>query len=247
MKRFILLPLIILVFCTCEKAADSNAAAAATSTGTGGSLARFTIAGNYLYLVDVSSLKTFDITDPEKPVEQPAIYLNGFVETIFPYKDKLFIGSRNGMFIYSISNPAKPALLGSASHVRSCDPVVANDTIAFVTLLGGRTCGPAQDGLYIHYIKDLTKPVLIKNEPIPTPNGLGLSDSILYVCQKANGMSIYNVSKPATPVFRKKINTYTFEDVIPYNNLLICYISNGLVLYDISNKENPVELNVINN
>jgi hypothetical protein len=247
MIRYIIIPFaIVLFFNSCEKAADSNAAAA-TTTGTGGSLARFTIAGNYLYLVDVSSLKTYDITDPEKPVEQPVLYLNGFVETIFPYKDKLFIGSRNGMFIYSISNPAKPVLLGTASHVRSCDPVVANDSIAFVTLLGGRACGPAQDGLYIHNIKDLTKPVLIKNEPIPTPNGLGLADSILYVCQKANGMSIYDVSKPATPLFRKKINTYTFEDVIPYNNLLICYISTGLVLYDISNRTNPVELNVINN
>jgi hypothetical protein len=247
MTRYIFLFAIVFLFTTCEKNTDASATAATTTTGTGGSLARFTITGNFLYLVDINSLKTYDITDPERPVEYPPISLTSIVETIFPYKDKLFIGSRDGMFIYSIDIPTKPVLVGSALHVRSCDPVVANDSIAFVTLLGGNPCGPAQDGLYIHNIKDITKPVLIKTEPIPTPTGLGLAGSILYVCQKANGMSIYDVSAPAAPVLRKKIGSYAFEDVIPYNNLLICYIKTGLVLYDITDKVNPVELTVINN
>lgn len=237
----------VTLFFSCEKTADNAAAAAATTTGKGGSLARFTIVDNYLYLADVNSLKVFDISNPQNADQKNGINLPFGVETIFPYKDKLFIGSRDGMYIYSITNPASPVLLSEARHVRSCDPVVANDNTAFVTLLGGRPCGPVDEGLYIYNISNITTPVLLKKELILTPNGLGLADSVLYVCQKANGMSVYNVSNPAAPVLRKKITSYNFEDVIPYNDLLICYISTGLVLYDISNKSNPSQLALINN
>ncbi len=248
--RAILFLAVVLLFFSCEKTSDgsgANASAASGGTGTGGSLARFTIVDNYLYMVDINTLKVFNISNPLNAVQQPSIYLNGGVETIFPYKDKLFIGSRDGMYIYSLANPAFPVKLGEARHVRSCDPVVANDSIAFVTLLGNQPCGTAQSGLYIYNITNITTPVLIKTNLMNTPVGLGLADSILYVCQKSSGMSIFNVSNPATPILRKTITTQTFEDVIPYNNLLICYISTGLILYDITNRANPVQVALINN
>ncbi len=247
MRIIFFLFFVTVFFSACEKAADSANAAAATATGKGGSLARFTIVGNYLYLADATTLKVFDITNPQGATQKGSINMNFGVETIFPYKDKLFIGSIDGMYIYSITNPAQPVLLSQARHVRSCDPVVANDSTAFVTLLGGQPCGAVEEGLYVYNVSNITSPLLIKKHLMPTPRGLGLADSILYVCQKNNGLSIFNVSAPATPVLRKKLTTYTFEDVIPYNNLLICYISTGLVLYDISNKTNPVEVALINN
>jgi hypothetical protein len=247
MRTILFLFVAVAFFSSCEKAADSTSAAAATATGKGGSLARFTIVGNYLYLADVTTLKIFDITDPQGATQKGSINMNFGVETIFPYKDKLFIGSIDGMYIYSITNPAQPVLLSQARHVRSCDPVVANDSTAFVTLLGGQPCGAVEEGLYIYNVSNITSPLLIKKHLMPTPRGLGLADSILYVCQKNNGLSIFNVSAPATPVLRKKLTTYIFEDVIPYNNLLICYISTGLVLYDITNRTDPVQVALINN
>ncbi len=247
MRTILFLFFALAFFSSCEKAADSTSAAATTATGKGGSLARFTIVGNYLYLADVTTLKVFDITNPQSATQKGSINMNFGVETIFPYKDKLFIGSIDGMYIYSITNPAQPVLLSQARHVRSCDPVVANDSTAFVTLLGGQPCGAVEEGLYIYNVSNITSPLLIKKHLMPTPRGLGLADSILYVCQKNNGLSIFNVSAPATPVLRKKLTTYIFEDVIPYNDLLICYISTGLVLYDISNKTNPMQLALINN
>ncbi len=248
--RIILFLAITMLFFSCEKTNENsatNASALSSGTGKGGSLARFTIVDNYLYLVDVNTLKVFNINSPQSSALATTIYLPFGVETIFPYKDKLFIGSRDGMYIYSLANPAAPVRLGEARHVRSCDPVVANDSIAFVTLLGNQVCGPAQSGLYIYNITNLTNPTLIKTNLMNTPVGLGLADSILYVCQKSSGMSIFNVSNPAAPILRKTITTQTFEDVIPYNNLLICYISTGLVLYDITNRINPIQVALINN
>lgn len=242
-----IVPVIFSVFLfSCNKDSDTNSAAAASS-GKGGSLARFAIAGNYLYLADDISLKTFNIADPQNTVIVNTTPLRFGVETIYPYKDKLFIGSTDGMYIYSIANPVSPELLSEALHQRSCDPVVANDSVSFVTLRGTTRCGLATDGLYIYNIKNILAPVQINLTEIPTPNGLGLQDSILYVCQKDNGLSVFNVNNPSAPVLRKKITGRIFEDVICYNNLLVCYLSTGLALYDISSPSNPVEISLVNN
>lgn len=237
----------LILFVSCEKdgaTADNNSVA---QIGKGGSLARFTIVGEHLYIVDAATLKVFNITNAANPNLVNTENLRFGVETIYAYKDKLFIGSTDGMYIYSIATPASPVLLGEARHTRSCDPVVANDSIAFVSLRGNQPCGPAQDGLYIYDIKNLVSPVLLKMQAVVSPHGLGLQDSILYVCQKTYGMSIYNVSNPSTPILRKTIVGKTFEDVICYDNILVCQVSTGLALYDISTPANPIELSMVNN
>lgn len=241
MKKYIVLLAVVALFAGCTKeGADAGNNAAASGTGTGGSLARFTIVGNYLYVADYSRLQTFNISDPAQVVQVDTKTLGFDIETIFPYKDKLFIGAATGMYLLSLADPAKPLLVGSVLHLRSCDPVVANDSIAFVTLRGNARCGTASDGLYVYNINNLIAPVQINLTELPTPGGLGLKDSILYICQQNNGMSIYNVSKPSLPQLRKRITTYKFQDVIPYNDLLLCYVTNGLVIYDISTPTNPV-------
>ncbi len=246
MKFLFVTGMVVLLF-SCTKDSDGTMNAASNGSGKGGSLARFTIVDNNLYLVDDASLKVFNISNPANTVLRNTVALRFGVETIFPYKDKLFIGSRDGMYIYSIANPESPVLLGEARHTRSCDPVVANDSTAFVTLRGNQPCGPAEDGLYIYSIKNILSPTLINKQLIPTPNGLALQDSILYVCQKNNGMSIYNVSTAAAPVLRTRLTNKVFEDVICYGDLLICYVSTGLALYDINAAANPVLISVVNN
>ena len=51
---------------SCEKTTDSKSS---NSTGVGGSLAKFTIVGNYIYAVSSHYLYTVDISDPAKPVD----------------------------------------------------------------------------------------------------------------------------------------------------------------------------------
>ncbi len=240
MKNYFLLLALALLFAGCSKEGTDASNASASGSGTGGSLARFTIVGNYLYVADNSRLQTFNISNPGEITQVDNQTLGFNIETIFPYKDKLFVGAETGMFLLSLAIPAKPQLLGTVLHLRSCDPVVANDTHAFVTLRGSGRCGAATDGLYVYSLSNLLKPVQVSLTEMPTPNGLGLKDSILYVCQRNNGMSIFNVNNAAQPQLRKKLSSYQFQDVIPYNDLLLCYVSNGLVIYDISTPANPV-------
>lgn len=229
----------------CSK--DNAADVSASSTGMAGSLSKFTIVDNFLYAVDSRYLYAYDISNPVNPVIKSTIPINFNVETIYPFKNRLFIGTTNGMFIYSIDVQAAPVKIGEALHVRSCDPVVANDTIAFVTLKGNTWCGPAVSGLYVHDIKNVMQPVLIKTLPIPSPEGLGLQGSILYICCNSDGLKVFNVANPANPIEIKTIGGGYFKDVIPYGNLLICYVSTGISLYDITIPGNPVFIKEIAN
>jgi hypothetical protein len=233
-RQLIVLGFLFLVMISCEK--NNSEAADATSTGKGGSMARFTIAANHLYLVDYSTIEIFDISGVTAVWKNKVF--NGFgIETIFPYKDKLFIGSRDGMFIYSITDPAKPVMLGSARHVRSCDPVVADDKNSYVTLRGGNACGPAQDGLYIYDIKDIMNPKQLSLLPLQSPFGLGLKDSVVFVCRGSYGLTAVNVKNPSLPKEMYTVKDANFVDVITMDQLLICYVTDGLLLYDISNLE----------
>ncbi len=83
-------------------------APSASQTGVSGSMARFTTLNDYLYAVSDSKLYSINISNPSDPQQVNAKNLWGGIETIYPFQNKLFIGSGNGMFIYDLSNPADP-------------------------------------------------------------------------------------------------------------------------------------------
>src|SRR5688572_19667330 len=215
-RKILLFVCVLLLFnASCTKEGGSSADAS-SGTGKGGSLARFTITGNYLYLADWNSLRVFDISNPLLPIEKPQIPIGFGIETIFPYKNKLFIGAATGMYVYSIADPAAPVKLSSVMHMRSCDPVVSNDTISYVTLRGNN-CGPAESGLYIYDIKNISSPLLLKPLPLSSPYGLGLVDSVVFVCRGSNGLTAVNVKTPSDPKIIYTKNDGFYLDVIPYN------------------------------
>ena len=110
---------------SCDKTASGDKTAASSLTGKAGSLAKFTILGNYVYAVSSHYLYTIDISNPAQPKQIGSNLFSFDMETIYPYRNRLFIGSKTGLYIYSIDNPATPVKIGEAKHGRSCDPVVA--------------------------------------------------------------------------------------------------------------------------
>ena len=222
---------------------DSTAASANTGgAGQGGSLARFTIAGNYLYSVDNQVLKTFSLANPANPELKSSVNVGFDIETIFPFKDKLFIGSSSVVYIFSIASPEQPQKLGTAispSVMRRCDPVVAKDSVAYATLRTNGACGGTQSILAVYDIKDITNPRVAASVPVPEPYGLGYADNALYVCD-FNGLQVFDISNQYSPMFKNAVTGNSFVDVIPYGNTLICWVRDGLVIYDISNRFNPV-------
>ncbi len=229
----------------CSKSSETSTSQNASGEGKGGSTARFAIAGNYLYSVDETNLKAFDISDPLKPVLKNDIPIGFQIETIFPFKDKLFIGSTTQVYIFSLDDPARPKALSTAispSVLRRCDPVVAKDTVAFATLRTNGACGGTQSILAIYDIKDIEKPFEKASFSLGEPYGLGYADDVLYVCDKQMGLLVFDIKDPYQPILLKTLSGASFSDVIPYGNTLICWTDSGIRLYDISDNKNPVFL-----
>ncbi len=236
----------MLLFLSCTKdaaVADNNTG----NNGAGGSMARFTLVGNHLYLVNYSNLITYDCSDPKSLKEKSNLQIGFNIETIYPYKDKLFIGSSVGMYVYSLGDPALPKLEGAATHVRACDPVVGNDTVAYVTLRSfGTNCGSQSDVLNVYNIKTLQSPALVKTIVMGSPYGLGISGNALYVCDGNNGLKVFDISSGYEPVLTQTFSGKEYLDVIPYNNILICHVTGGIHFFDISDPLLPIEAGMVN-
>jgi hypothetical protein len=251
MKTIIFILLFILViFLTDSCNKESADTAANTQSGAGGSTARFTISGNYLYVVDHTSLKSFDISNQANPIYKSKTEIGINIETIFPYQDKLFIGSSSSMYIYSLTDPVKPIRTAKADYTirMSCDPVIAKDSVAYATLRATGRCGGSMSALVVYNIKNITEPSLVNTYSLNTPYGLGLKDSALYVCEGTGGLRIFNIRNSYNPQLVSGITGKTFFDVIPYGNILIGQVSDGFVLYDIgTNPLQPVFLSKVLN
>ena len=229
-----------LSFNSCSK--DGGAMDAGSGTGKGGSLARFTIYGNYLYVVDGESLKAFDISDPQAPRLSSTTAVGWQIETIYPYNGNLFIGSASAMYIYSLKQPDQPKFEGMASHVRACDPVVAQGNTAYVTVRStnnGSPCGGNTNALMVYNISNLQSPQMIASVDLKNPYGLGITNDFLYVCDESAGLKIFDVSAPGQLRQIGAVTGYTFFDVIPYQGILICMVQGGMVIYDIQNPAEP--------
>jgi len=237
--KYIVLVAIIAFAASCDKALNTSGGVAEPGvidgggTGQGGSLARFTIAENHLYVVDDLKLHTYSLANPSAPQLKSTQTLGENIETIYAYKDKLFIGSQTAMYIYSIADASRPAKLGTASHVRACDPVVANDSVAYVTVRSGTNCGGAQNALFVYDIQHLLSPVEKNVVPVESPWGLGMAGNVLFVCNGTNGMSVYDITNRYQPKLKQKYYDDTYYDVIPYNDMLICMVEGGMLLYEL--------------
>lgn len=211
---------------------------ASKSVGIGGSLARFAIVNDYLYAVDHHSLRSVLISDPIDP-KVAVNWSAGFdIETIYPLKDKLFLGSMGGLYIYDISNPASPVAKGNFVHARACDPVVADDNYAYVTLKAGTNCGPSNNELQIVDIKDVMNPSLLKTYAMTSPSGLSKDGNTLFICDGKDGLKIYDAADYSKLSLIKQISNIEPSDVIAWNNNALVVTKDGLYQYDYSNLSN---------
>ena len=233
----------------CDMLASSGSAgafyAAAPQTGTGGSMASFTIVNNYLYTVGSSSLYSIDITNPQDPKQVSVKSMGWGIETIYPFQNKLFIGSRTGMFIYDLTNPSDPVRQGQFAHLNSCDPVIADGQYAYVTLRNGTACNTSINELNILDISNMSSPQLKARHNLTNPHGLAKDGDVLLICDGKAGLKIYNAASPLDIQLLKKIEGLETYDVIAMNKKAIVVAKDGLYQYDYSNASNPTLLSKV--
>jgi hypothetical protein len=226
---------------TCSGSLNSSGgfyAAAPQQTGVGGSMASFTIMGDYLYTVSSQSLYSINISNPQAPQQTAVKNLGWGIETIYPFQNKLFIGSRNGMFIYDLANPSNPTAQGQFTHATRCDPVIADGQYAYVTLRGATTCNGITSELNVIDVSNLSAPVLKKTYSLKNPYGLSKDGNTLFVCDGKEGLKVYNASSPLNLQLSKEISGLETYDVIAMKNKAIVVAKDGLYQYDYSNLAN---------
>ena len=228
---------------------SSSSGATGSTYGIGGSMARFGLYKDILYIVNQSSLLTFKLNSNSQVTLLNTSYVSWNAETIFITDNHLFLGTQNGMIVLSLEVPERPNQIGSFTHMTACDPVVIKGDLAFVTLKGGSTCrgGILNQLDVIQMSNSYSKFTLLKSYPMYGPQGLGIDGDLLFLCDGDAGLKIFNAANPLTISQNliasfPSINAY---DVIPMNKYLFMIGEKGFMLYDYTNIQNIKQIGII--
>jgi len=218
-----------------------------SSSSVNGSMSRFALYDKYLYTVVNSQMSVFDVTgDVPALVNQLRDGVFYEVETIFSYKNHLFLGMPSGMAIYSVEDPAKPAYCSWILHIYGCDPVVVDNDLAYVTVRSGNFCGQTIDELMVIDVKDVYSPKLIVSYAMTNPKGLGIDRETLFLCD--DGLKVFKIGDDPQKLIANElrhIKGMDGFDLIPYDNVLMMIADDGLYQYDYSNLNNIKSLSTI--
>lgn len=209
--------------------AMSGGDASGVGNGVGGSMAAFALLGSRLYTVDNSTLKVFNTGNASAPQYVTNVELGSWlIETIYPFKDKLFIGSQNGIMIYSAANPDNPSLLGSFAHATVCDPVIADGNTAYLTMRSGGMCPGNDNQLDVLNIFNVTNPQLIRSYPLHNPKGLSKDGDKLLICDGGVGLKMFDASNSNAVTQKAVLNNIDPYDVIALNGIAIVSATDGI-------------------
>lgn len=212
---------------------------APATMGVGGSMARFTTIGDRLYILSDFLLETVDISTGKDPKPMGNIPISFTAETLFPFGSHLYIGTTNGMHIYSVASSGLPEHVSTTAHIQSCDPVISDGKYAYVTLRGGTPCGGITNQLEAYDIEDPFNPQLIQEFAMDNPHGLTKVDNFLYVCEGTGGWKKIKSNLPGSFKTEQANKSHSAYDVLltPQNTLLFVG-SRGIYQYDL-NGNNP--------
>lgn len=228
---------------SCENAAIDTASSTSSDVGLAGSLARFAIVGNYLYAVDNNSLLQYDITNQPTINYVREIPVTTGVETIFPRGEYLFLGTQTGMYIYKSEADGDLNYVSRYEHIIACDPVVADDDHAYVTLRSGDFgCSwTAVNELQVIDIQDLINPTKIAQFEMDFPKGLGLKENTLFLCDQ-DRLKVFDVQNPTDIQSIATFDELQPNDVILLDDIALVISPTALHQFNFSDLNNIYKL-----
>lgn len=214
-----------------------------SGTGIAGSYARFGLFGEYLYTVDNTKLRTWSVGNA-CATKIDSVLVGWNIETIFPWKDRLFIGSQTGVFIFNNSNPARPVLENTFTHATGCDPVVCDDNYAYVTIHAGTNCNGTFNQLDIINIQNLPSASLAKTYSMKKPMGLSVTNKHLFLCD--DGLKIFDKTNPLDLKILSHLKNFQTYDVIAFSDEHLLLVGDGgFYQFDVSDPTKPKLLSLL--
>jgi len=241
MKKLLLLMLSVVVLGACSKDFLSESA---PGQGVSGSITRFAVNGNYMYVLNQNEVQTYDITDRANPVLKHRLATDWGLETITFYDNSLFLGSTTALYILDITNPAVPVIQAKSDRLSTvgftgCDPVAVNGDYAYSTIkVIENICGviSAESALIVYDVSNKSNPKVLGTYPMNIPNGLGYKDNYLFVCDEGSDLLVvYDITNPAAlelaPVTVPMTDPY---DLIVDGQRMIVSTKTDFQIFDVS-------------
>jgi hypothetical protein len=149
------------------------------------------------------------------------------------------------MFIYQTTNPAQPTRVSSFQHARSCDPVIADDNYAYVTLRSGTMCNGFTNQLDVINITNLSSPSLVKSYNLQNPHGLSKDGNTLFICDGKGGVKVFDAADVNNIKLLHTTTGIDAYDIIAMNNLAIVVGKDGLYQFDYSDRNKLKLISVV--
>ena len=216
-----------------------------SNVSTAGSMTRFLPIDKFLYAISFNELVIFELTETYQPLRWGKLDTQAAAETLFRLNGILYVGTTTGMLMYDVANPGNPNFINSIAHFTSCDPVVADDKYAYVTLRGGTNCWNDLNELQIIDIQDPSNISLIGKHIMFNPHGLAIIGDYLLVCDGTAGIKVLDVSDRTIPTIK---GTYPIDfayDVIVSFPTALVVGKQVMYQYDISNLPEMVKISEI--
>lgn len=219
---------------------NERAALDGSGSSTSSSAARFTLSNDFLYVLNQTNLEIFDVSAAANVSRVNTSSVNWGAETLFPLNDFLFVGGRNGVDIYNLSVGSSPQFVSRFEHTTACDPVVADEKYAYVTLRSGTTCDGFTNQLDILNIENIQQPRLIASRQLSNPRGLTIMNDMLVICDGSDGVVVFDVSDREAPTEVGRFTQEQANDVLPVaENLVVVSGSNSVFTLDVSDPASP--------
>lgn len=239
-----LLCLILLAACSSEFAGVGNGDSATTTQG---SYANMIVVGDLMYVVNKHKLQTFSINDQANPRLLNEREIDFSIESLLHYKGSLFIGSPEGMFIFTLDEYGIPKFTSVTEYSvfsgNLCmnDPLAVNDEYAFASLSSkeiGDCVRLGIDEIKVFNIKEPKSPVEIQRIPMDSPRGIALDGNLLFVTEANQGLKVLDVSNPLQANLLYHFDGFQAYDVIANDGLLVVVGPEKIYEYDYSEIEN---------
>ena len=222
---------------------SSDQANGFSEVSTAGSMTRFLPIDRYLYTINFNELVLFSIGDNYQPSRFARLDTGTQAETLFQLNNLLFVGSTTGMLMYDVTSPSNPNYLNSIEHFRSCDPVVADENYAYVTLRGGTNCFTETNELQIIDIRTPEELSVVARQVMFNPHGLAIHQDYLLVCDGSAGLKVLDVSNREQPEILSTDNIpFAYDIIVDFPSALV--VGEGVLYqYDLSNLPEIVKTN----
>lgn len=198
------------------------------------STAHFALSDHYLYAAINHYVNIIDLSGEKPDKVANSVYV-GNIETLLPYRDKLFLGTPTGLVIYSIEEPQRPVYFSQIPHVYSCNPIAIENDWAYVTVRSGNLCGQDTNELIVIDISNTKQPQTLASYKMHNPKGLCIDQGSLFLCD--DGLKIFQTDRPeALTNGLLHFKEISGNNVISFHNTLMLIAENGLYQYDYSDR-----------